>query len=409
MKLAHCLLPLFLLLLFAGGCKKSIDAPASSEFVRIFPSDSSYYTGGAFQLPDGNFVIYGFPPENNELPPLVIKCDLRGNVLWKKRLPSGFHYCNIKVCKAKTMMAVGVASSISSIINVCEINDSTGEVMEGTLREYPVGNVRSGPLNPPEFVMNSTGDLVLIAGSINLDNSLFPFALSIDAAGMQHLVNLDLSGVTALMTRGLSSDSEGFTISGSTYKTDASDTSHLVTFCLRLNTDFEKEWDTILSFPEGSLTSKGITETASSIIIYGSKNTGTYNNSTIGDMPGTLYTQQIDKSGKPGDLKTYSEYENLAHAGELIKTSDGFIMSATTNELLDLYLVSSNRMYLLKLDDSLNYQWHREFNGFFAFTAVSVFETQDGGYLIGGYEHSGTFFYSMCMIKTDAYGNIVLE
>lgn len=401
-----------LLLWSLAGCRKDSDEAGASVFVRLFATDTSYLTGGAIQLADENFFVYGFTPEDNEHPPLIIKCDAQGHILWKKHLPADFHYCTIQVIAEKKLMAVGVVSSLSTAINVCEINSDSGNIIDGTLRAYVVNEIKAGPLLRPKFEKNSTGDLT-IAGTASVADTLIPFILHINPTGIadpMQLFNFNLPGVTSLMTKGLVANENGFTISGSTYNTDMPDTTRLVTFCLRLNTSYQELWRTVVTLPGESVTVTSLIENESSVILTGAVKTGSYTNTAINDMVGTLYTQQLDLSGNLMEELRYVNYKNLAHAGELLSTADGgYIMAATSNELSDIHLISDSHVYLLKLDEHLQELWHREFDGFNAFTAVSVVQASDGGFLIGGYEHSGTYLYNMCLIKTDINGEIVMQ
>ena len=420
MKFYPWLLPAIVCCILSTGCNKSTDLTSgSSVFLRMFPSDTSYQTGGAFQLADGNFVVYGFPPENNSYPPLIIKCDSKGTIIWKNPLSPAFHYCTVKSISISDsiLMAVGTTGTAASVISVCRINASSGIVIEGSLKNYTVPDLVSGPLMPPLFERAESGSL-LIAGTIEnaAKKEYYPFALPVDENGVAKspiVFDFNIPGWKKIMTRGLCKDDNGYTISGSTYNADVTETDPINSFCLRLDNNYNELWHTFLTDTKESISTKRmiVTESESSIILFGSRGKSTYANTNISDLIGTLYTQQLDMEGNLSDTSgSYADFMNLGHAGGLAETSDGgYIMSATTNEMIDIYLVSSNHMYLLKLGKDLNEEWHREFKGFNAFTAVSVEQTKDGGYLIGGYEHSGTFIFTMCLIKTDADGNIVLQ
>src|SRR6185295_14412368 len=143
MKITYFLWLMLLLCSVLGGCEKQDDRSSASVFVKLFPSDTSYQTGGAFQLSDGNFIVYGFSPEDNQLPPIIIKTDPHGTILSKKYMPSYFHYCTIKPTTNNTLMIAGVGGASSDTISVREMNNQFDSLKE---INYPVTSVKSGPL-----------------------------------------------------------------------------------------------------------------------------------------------------------------------------------------------------------------------------------------------------------------------
>ncbi|HYV93855.1 MAG TPA: hypothetical protein VE978_18910 [Chitinophagales bacterium] len=413
MKLTHFMLLLLLVSAFTGGCKKENVSGSSTVFVKLFQSDTSYQTGGAFQLPDGNYIIYGFPPEDNRDSPIIIKVDPHGSIIWKKRLPGDFHYCTVKPdpSSPNTLIAVGTAenSTPNSTIQVCKIDLLRNISLP---KAYPVLHLKSGPLLPPKFEVDPLTGELFVAGTIDDNGHVFPFVLDVSPDGTVATYHqFDSLIDSSLMTRGFCRDLDGFTITGSTYIGAIAASSDAVSFCLRLKTNFETNWSKIFTNPAGSISSTGISETNSTIILYGSQATVATQNSEVTDLPGILYSHQIGLSGTPEKEDIYATSENLAHAAAMSNTSDGFILAATTNALSDLHLVTGTYIYLLKLrfdgEGSLVEQWHQQFNGFNAFTAVSVVQASDGGYLVSGYEHSSTFHYTMILIKTDVNGNII--
>lgn len=85
----------------------------------------------------------------------------------------------------------------------------------------------------------------------------------------------------------------------------------------------------------------------------------------------------------------------------------GYILSGTVNQLLDLHLVSNANIYLLKLNSKLNKEWSRQFNSTIPYSACSAVQVADGGYMVSGSEHTGSYDFTFILIKTDAEGNIV--
>ena len=395
-------LSLLLIISLTWGCKKSEDKTLSSVFFRLYQADSSYQPGSAFQMPDNNFILYGFPPEDDKRPPIIIKTDPQGNIIWKKPLTPAFHYCTIKLT-ASGIIAVGVPKAISTEINVCEL-DFNGEIVNP--KSYQV-SLKSGPLMTPKFEDDDAGNL-LIAGMTSSNDPL-PFIY--DTGNGVYKV-FDFADGNSYLTKGLYVSDSGIIMTGSSFHNSASDPTPIETFCMRLDNDFNEVWSKVFTNPSGSVTTScgTINGTADSIVLFGVEAVTATPNNTVADVPGILYSKALDFSGNPGDSILYRNYQRLGHFADIAKTNDkGYVLAATTNELSDTHIVTSYQIYLLKLDSTFHEQWHTEYNTFKPFTACSVCQTNDGGYLISGYELSEVFHNTMCLIKTDAKGNIVAK
>ena len=410
MKRNDAFLFLAIILALASACSKDENRSGSTVFFRLFPSDMSYEPLGAFQPDSVSYIVYGTSPEDNGGSPVVIKTDLRGNIIWTKYLPPEFHFCSIQQIKGDSLKVVGVPHGVSLSLYVTEMKDST----VGFVREYPLDSVLAGPVMPPLFSMNdATGELIIaLTGEVNGKD--VPSVLRIGGSGVADpLKSYDTGDSLGLdfMVRSFFPHNDGYILTGSSIRKSGS--SIVNSYCLRLNSSLEKEWCTILSKPDTFLVVRGAIpeKNSTSVILYGSQTRtfmSNFQNSGIADLIGTLFTEIIDMNGDTSGEIKYRQYENMAHACKMIETTKGgYLLAATTNELADFYVVNSNRIYLLSLSDDRQEQWHRQFNGFSPFTAQTLSPAEDGGFLIGGYEHSGSFIYNMCLLKTDANGNIV--
>jgi hypothetical protein len=399
-----------LILVLASACSKEENRSDSSVFFRLFPSDTSYEPLGAFQPDSDSYIVYGTSPEANGGSPAVIKTDLRGNIIWTKYLPPQFHFCSIQQIKGDSLKIVGVPHDVSLSLYVTEMKDST----LGFVKEYPLDSVLAGPVMPPLFFMNdATGELIIaLTGKVNGKD--VPSVLRVDGSAVADpLKSYDTGDNLGLdfMVRSFFPHNDGYILTGSSIRKSGS--SIVNSYCLRLNSSLEKEWCTILSKPDTFVVVRGAIpeKNSASVILYGSQTkvfTSNFANSGIADLIGTLFTELIDMNGDTSREIKYRQYENMAHACHMIETiNGGYLLGATTNELTDFHVVSSNRIYLLSLTDDREEQWHRQFNGFSPFTAQTLSPAADDGFLIGGYEHSGSFLYNMCLLKTDASGNIV--
>lgn len=403
-----------LLLSLIAGCKKDEAGVESTVFFRLFPSDTSIQTLGSFQLDDESYIIYGTTPEDNGSSPVVIRTDLKGNIIWEKHLPRELHYCTIQPTSLGTLRIVGVPGALSTSIYVTELEDSALKPVVA----YPISGVEviSGVLLPPLFVIDEiTGELtVAFTGSVLTATS--PAILRIDAGGVADEVRTyDTGDTLSYMVRSFFQDEGNYFISGSSYHVKTQ-RENVRSFCMRLNPALEKDWSTVMIKPDTSVVVKGAIPSAASpsVILYGSLSTnipGDYQNSAISDVTGKLFTIEADENGNVAGQVEYTQYQNQAHAATMFadEKNGGYMLGATTNELYDFHVVSSSRMYLLKLDESRNEQFHSEFNGFIPYNSVTVSTSSDGGYLLSGYEHTGTWLYNMCLIKTDEHGNIVFK
>src|SRR5580765_6241915 len=164
MKKNYSLIIVLLISAVISGCKKSVVQNPQSVFIKLFPDDSSYKTGGCFQLADGNYVIYGFDPDNGGLLPLVIKTDQQGKIIWKRKLSSLFHYLTIKPTLNGNMLAVGVSeNNLTPNENVCMIY-SNGDT--GTVWKYHIDSVKISKDYLPDFVQDPANGDFIIAGSV---------------------------------------------------------------------------------------------------------------------------------------------------------------------------------------------------------------------------------------------------
>ena len=85
-------------------------------------------------------------------------------------------------------------------------------------------------------------------------------------------------------------------------------------------------------------------------------------------------------------------------------SDDGYVIAGKTG------VDGSSKAWLLKTDSSGNMIWDRTFGGASADSASSVQQTSDGGYIIGGTTHSyGAGNSDAWLIKTDSSGNMIWD
>ncbi|HTL82908.1 MAG TPA: T9SS type A sorting domain-containing protein [Bacteroidia bacterium] len=116
-----------------------------------------------------------------------------------------------------------------------------------------------------------------------------------------------------------------------------------------------------------------------------------------------IYLVRTDSTGDTLWTKTYGGTNNdWAHA--VIQTSDsGFVITGTTKS----YGAGQFDIFLMKLNSSGTLQWEKTYGGNLDEFAFTVEQTNDHGFIIGGYTTTyGSGFMDCYFIKTDSLGSI---
>ncbi|MGB3074614.1 MAG: hypothetical protein WBB36_04805 [Chitinophagales bacterium] len=393
-------IPLFLLLVLTLnlGCRKEIVKELlPTAFVKLYPTDSSYRPRGCFQLQNGNYILYGLDVANIGVLPLIMKIDPSGKVIKQQKMPDIYHYLTLKLLKDGNMLAIGIENTLSSNANVCILD--TGLVITQEWH-FPIDSIRATGDQLPDFVEEENGDFTIV-GYSTYKKYLTPFILRIDRNGneLKFLQYDSLQKGTHFGTIGIVRHNDGYSVSGNAFNLS---TIYRGMYCLHLDENYNMVWDTIMFDDGGTRTVDGMNsdESDHSTIVCG----------TFGSerQVGNLYVRRIDASGNPEDQVSFYDYKNYATFSSISKTVDGgYILSGTVNQLLDLHLVSNANIYLLKLNSKLNKEWSRQFNSTIPYSACSAVQVADGGYMVSGSEHTGSYDFTFILIKTDAEGNIV--
>lgn len=383
----------------SNSCRKTLLNESQSVFVNVFPNDSSYKTNGCFQLKDGSYIIYGVDPDNPISLPLIIKVDTSGKILWKKKLSSLFHYLTIKPTSDGDILAVGAPNLFGKGVSVIKMDPGTQEIHLDKL--YTVDSIKATGDYLPNFVEDTINNEFIICGFTKFDKYFLPYLLKISNNGTELLNQRfdNLVAKTNYRTTGIALNSDGYSITGTA---NNSLNPFKGMFYIRFNKNFEVIWDTILFDPTSFLSGTGIIDDPvnNSNIICGA----------VGGegFSGTIYIREFSDMFVGVLQDTFNDYENLGRFRDIEKTKDGgYILTGKVNQLEDNDLVSYTKIYLVKLYPSLAVQWSRQFDATSPYTGVSVVQTSDGGYLIGGYEFTSSGHFTMLMIKTDETGNII--
>ena len=114
------------------------------------------------------------------------------------------------------------------------------------------------------------------------------------------------------------------------------------------------------------------------------------------------YLVKLNAAGDISWTKTYGG-SGLEIGSAVQQTTDGgYILTGQ----IDSYGAGSGDFYLLKTDASGNVVWTKAYGGVGEEAGVTVKQTTDGGYIIGGTsESTGVLGKDMCLIKTNAVGD----
>ncbi|MFB3166589.1 PKD domain-containing protein [Neobacillus sp. 179-C4.2 HS] len=119
-----------------------------------------------------------------------------------------------------------------------------------------------------------------------------------------------------------------------------------------------------------------------------------------------VYLIKTDKFGRLEWEKTFggTSYDTAMSVQQT--TDGGYIIGGHTES----FGVGKYDFYLIKTDDAGNKQWEKTFGGNENDIGYSVKQTKDGGYVISGFTNSyGKGSYDVYLIKTDKNGNIQWE
>lgn len=114
-----------------------------------------------------------------------------------------------------------------------------------------------------------------------------------------------------------------------------------------------------------------------------------------------VYMAKLDASGNVVWENNYGgQYDD--NASSIVKTSDGYILVGTTLS----YNVGNSDIYVLKVDNSGNEIWHKNFGGDQGDNGSRIIKTQDGNYaIIGATSSFGAQGFDFYLMKIDGNGN----
>jgi len=127
---------------------------------------------------------------------------------------------------------------------------------------------------------------------------------------------------------------------------------------------------------------------------------------SFGEEGRDIYILKLNENGKLVWQKTFGG-ENNEEALSIQQTNDGgYIVAGWTAS----YGVEYIDVYILKLDMNGNLLWQKTFGGAGEDAALSIQQTKDGGYIVAGVTKSfGAGDFDVYILKLDADGNLVWQ
>jgi len=121
-----------------------------------------------------------------------------------------------------------------------------------------------------------------------------------------------------------------------------------------------------------------------------------------GNVTNNFYAARLDASGTLLWQKSYGGAGN-ENAMEVVATSDGgFILAGSAGS----FGTAPTHMWIVKTDSTGNIQWQRVYGADVGASAGAVAETEDGGFIVGGYTWFSGGLYDQLIMKLTPDGNI---
>jgi hypothetical protein len=366
---------------------------AQTNFERTYGGTGTDYNYGATQTLDGGYLVYGYTGSyGSGLSDVwLIKTDVHGDTLWTKTIGGTMADVGTDVLlKPDSGFVVGgYTSTIGAGMNDFMLleTDAHGDTL--WFRAY------GGDQNDQAYALTRTGD-----GGYLLVGQTESYG-----AGDKDvwLVRTDASGDT-LWTRAygdtgwdaassvVQTPDGGFAVTGFLFDTD-----HDNAWLLRLDANGDTLWTRTYGAGERNDYATGLLVTEDHGFIF------TGRSQTYGGAFGHLWLVKTDSVGDTLWVRAYggSDYD---YGQTICPTTDGgyIIVGGTKN-----FGAGDYDVWLVKVDANGDTLWTRTFGGSQADCGVTVEQTPDGGYIVGGYTTSfGAGTYDFYAIKTDPDGYV---
>lgn len=407
--------------MFVNACKKDEFRVTGSSFVKSFSNDSDVAVINCLPMENGNFLIVG-QDMNKSKPGYAVKLNDKGKVLWEKRLSAE----NSCIWKAFLVPGIGFATigypeSSQKQMKICSYN------ADGQLLATKAINLVSSPTQFSTFdVLQLKNGNFVFAGCSIPDAPPFVYngyLFITDPTSFNLLYNRvvkDLPNFSGRQFRGiceLPENTIAFTATTTYLGTNVSDSGLINTILLRtrlngtklsekllIDTGYSVTPNVLLPYKDGMLSITGRMQGFNSgngvVVNY-------VNNNSNGQLlSGSITLTTLDSVGQVLNRKSLTDYPENGMISSAKPTRDGgFILCGIVNQSNNPSVPSNTQIYLTKLDGNLNQQWTKIIQTPSASYCIDLFQTDDGGYFLGGYQKSLNNRFIMMAIKTDANGN----
>lgn len=401
--------------LVSSSCTKQPLAQAGNGFIKSIPADSNI-SAMEIILMNQTFIVVSRSMDFLN-PPYAVKMDLKGNVIWQKRLSSLNNILwDVFDTPGNGFVTIGYNQLDDNHIIICQYDD------DGNYLSASKINMSAGvtSLSPFKMMQLKNGNY-LIAGSDNLWNLrgyLLFLNTSFQLTNMRTISEpVNYYGCYINAMQQLEDSSFVFAASGSSTNGTNLYNTYSNTYLIHTNKAGLYPTLNILHDTLNSQTPNLIIPTGKTSLLVSSTMRGwgvgegmfvNYNNSNIaGLVSGKIQLQKFDSAQHIISNTVVTSYPGNGMINSVNKTSDGgFILCGTVNEANTTAAVSQTRIYLLKLDATGNQLWSKMIETTNPAYGIDAVQTNDDGYLICGHEYSLNKKYNTLIIKTDEKGNV---
>jgi hypothetical protein len=399
------------------ACTKDNSIATENSFVKTFNTDSDAAVINSFQLADGNVLIVG--QDMDQLNPgYAVKLDNNGNALWEKRLSPK----NLCIWKAFPLPGIGFATigysdPYSTELTICSYNTDGQLVATKTM----FSNWDNSSNSPYDVLQLKNGNFAFAGCQSNTFPTLAyvyitdPTFNVIDSSEFEEIA--DSYGYFFRGICEMPDNTIAITASTTYIYPNFVDSGVMSTILLRTNLNGKKISEKIiidtlynvtpnvlLRYRDGMLSISGRMQGFNSgngvIVNY-------VNNSIWGQLiSGGITLTTLDSAGQILKRISLYDYPGNGMISSAKATNDGgFILCGIVNQSDQPSISSNTKIYLSKLDADLNQQWTKIIKTPAPSYGIDVLQTNDGGYLVSGYQKSLNEHFIMMAIKTDASGN----
>lgn len=407
----------FSALIILNACDKKESLPGKTTFTKTVYSDSDMALVRSLELSDGGFLLIGRDLLERSAGKIA-KLTSDGKFVWEKELSSDNRVLWDAIKLSNDGFAtIGYTMGASPNLIVCMYNNEGNLVSTKNISIPFTTGATINSATPFQIIQLKNGNFV-IAGSdgiITFNGYMIITDISFNVLHTRTFLNgggfsgFYIRGICEMPDSSIALTASGlFVANPSLLRT--------FTYLLRTRLNGTQKSMTILNDTMYSQTPNCLIEHKAGILSITGRMKGWnnddglfvnyLNNDKAQLISGKIRFNRFDINGQFIDKKEISSYPKNGMIHTIKPTSDGgYILCGTVNQENTVTLVSYTNIYVLKIDANLNEQWSKSINTTYPSFGVDILPTNDGGYLVSGYQRSFNKNYGMIAIKTDANGN----